>query len=589
MRLIIISILFILNSLSWGVTGSSPITVKSIAALRALAPGAYQSVILDGYYSSVSGGGGTLHWDASSSALPDSCITYKPGSNPPKGRWIRNVIGYIAAQGCGAYADGIHDDTPALRAGLAIAHNQFTGIGLDLGSGDYKYNKTLTIRRRVLGHGWRLMPAGGGSFDTSQYTATTAPTKVSCTVVIQDGGVLEGGVIQSVDTSFDKSANAGIWYVNLESNFGGNPMHDVRLYGVADRRFLNGVISRYNTTSEIGPFGGAYFTNGFEVDACNITNFHGIYFEHLHRGGTPFYFTNSSHNTVDGIWTEANANNSIGFWFDGVSNYKVHGLQMGDPDNAPSAGFHGSAFATGDTITQDTNYTFLTNDRISFDTVVAGINTGVFYYVISATSTTFKISLTSGGAAVNITANGSVRWRSSMQNAVRFTSCDRMTVSALSYTPTSFVNGVTLVNGSSTNLLIDDTYFASASAYGMWSQSVFANPNAALFRNVNVADTSVMLYVGRFLIGERVSFQITAHTNGLLGTDGGLNIYKLTTSGFLLKGTLTPGVNDLNATGKTVTLSFDEDAADPLYIAPITPSGAGSVDITATWNAVSGL
>lgn len=65
--------------------------------------------------------------------------------------------------------------------------------------------------------------------------------------------------------------------------------------------------------------------------------------------------------------------------------------------------------ATNDTITSN-GHGLLDTDRISLTTdgtLPAGLSTGVVYYVISATTNTFSVSLTRGGSAVDITDTGS--------------------------------------------------------------------------------------------------------------------------------------------------------------------------------------
>ena len=68
----------------------------------------------------------------------------------------------------------------------------------------------------------------------------------------------------------------------------------------------------------------------------------------------------------------------------------------------------GAALDAGDTITPAQGMNNIKNGRrIKFITAPAGLSVNIFYYVISAGATTFQVSLTSGGAAEVITANGS--------------------------------------------------------------------------------------------------------------------------------------------------------------------------------------
>jgi hypothetical protein len=67
---------------------------------------------------------------------------------------------------------------------------------------------------------------------------------------------------------------------------------------------------------------------------------------------------------------------------------------------------------------QSVAHGLVANDRVEFEvieqlTVPAGLTAGVLYYVISTGITTdsFRVSTTLGGAAVDITGNGSAIWR----------------------------------------------------------------------------------------------------------------------------------------------------------------------------------
>lgn len=59
----------------------------------------------------------------------------------------------------------------------------------------------------------------------------------------------------------------------------------------------------------------------------------------------------------------------------------------------------------------------LPNDRrvvfypVAGETLPTGLTEGTDYFVIGATTDTFQISLTQGGAAVNLTGDGEVRWQ----------------------------------------------------------------------------------------------------------------------------------------------------------------------------------
>ena len=80
---------------------------------------------------------------------------------------------------------------------------------------------------------------------------------------------------------------------------------------------------------------------------------------------------------------------------------------------------------TGDLVTK-TAHGLSNGDRVSFATVVTttGIVNNTIYFVISATTNTFQVAATSGGAAIALTTNGTgtVRWESVVVSVVTNTS-----------------------------------------------------------------------------------------------------------------------------------------------------------------------
>lgn len=68
-----------------------------------------------------------------------------------------------------------------------------------------------------------------------------------------------------------------------------------------------------------------------------------------------------------------------------------------------------AAIVAADTIAQSANYTFQDGDPIKFGSVgsVTGIDTNTIYYVVSAGATTFKVSATLGGSAIDLGGSNS--------------------------------------------------------------------------------------------------------------------------------------------------------------------------------------
>lgn len=70
-----------------------------------------------------------------------------------------------------------------------------------------------------------------------------------------------------------------------------------------------------------------------------------------------------------------------------------------------SRSLFGTAIAAANTISQDSNNILANDERITFLNIsnLGGINTAISYFVVTANASTFQVSLTSGGAVIDIT------------------------------------------------------------------------------------------------------------------------------------------------------------------------------------------
>jgi hypothetical protein len=87
----------------------------------------------------------------------------------------------------------------------------------------------------------------------------------------------------------------------------------------------------------------------------------------------------------------------------------IYGVDAVDAAFTATSGVAGTAQNTGDTITKS-SHGLSNGDRVTFSTLTGGtgLSTGVTYYVVGATTNTFQVSLTAGGAVVPVTADYSV-------------------------------------------------------------------------------------------------------------------------------------------------------------------------------------
>lgn len=101
----------------------------------------------------------------------------------------------------------------------------------------------------------------------------------------------------------------------------------------------------------------------------------------------------------------------IGFWFDSAPDV-FHGFAPAGPaTNNPQAA---TADLTGDVIRAE-SHGRSNDDRVILeplaDALPAGLGDTILYFVVGATADTFQVSLTSGGAAVTITADGDLTYQ----------------------------------------------------------------------------------------------------------------------------------------------------------------------------------
>lgn len=149
---------------------------------------------------------------------------------------------------------------------------------------------------------------------------------------------------------------------------------------------------------------------------------------------------------------------------DNTTARKTRGLLAAITSNVTSvagAGTAGTAAAATDIITA-TAHGLVANDTIRFNSVGAatGINTTTVYYV-SATNlaaNTFSVSLTKGGAVVDITADGTTNWN----KGAALTKANIDTTLQLAYDNGGLTNGgATLLVGSAQKLAITTAYTAA--------------------------------------------------------------------------------------------------------------------------------
>lgn len=101
---------------------------------------------------------------------------------------------------------------------------------------------------------------------------------------------------------------------------------------------------------------------------------------------------------VGGIWDASSAGNSDGFFQIG-STLRGAGTVVTAAGDFISSNGHGLV---------NTDRVFVSS--VASEALPAGLSAAVLYFVVNKTTDTFQVSLTSGGAAVDITALGDLAW-----------------------------------------------------------------------------------------------------------------------------------------------------------------------------------
>ena len=230
--------------------GPTPYVVTSIAAMQALgSPGQYPYVQTIGYNAGTTVGGGLYVWNSSSVAATDYCTIFAV-TGVGTGRYTLVSSGApLNVQQCGAYGDGSHNDTTALKN--AIAAEILNGQSLFLPCGTYNINAVLPI---TTSYGWDIGGQSPNCAIISQQTNATAIFQITGANVwgwkIHD---LQGSWLNKQTSGVDSSHLSDI--VEVTSGAAVYNFQISRVWGV------NG--SRMMTLDSGGVLWGATFANNY--------------------------------------------------------------------------------------------------------------------------------------------------------------------------------------------------------------------------------------------------------------------------------------------------------------------------------------
>ncbi len=115
----LLALCFLLLGLTSSYAAPAPITIPSIAALRAGNFGSYATLILSAFYSGGSEGGGILTLAGADSSADNKCTIYVDAAGHRFHRVINNST--LTAEDCGAVGDASTNDAVALNAAALVS------------------------------------------------------------------------------------------------------------------------------------------------------------------------------------------------------------------------------------------------------------------------------------------------------------------------------------------------------------------------------------------------------------------------------------------------------------------------------------
>ncbi len=258
-----------------GTLGDPVGIASSVAELKALAEGAFETVQTLGYYSANGVGAGLYYWDATNSSADNGGTVIAPTISDGTGRWILILGDVIRASQFGATEDGVTDDSAALQRCMNWVRDSFDlgggeGITIQL-TGGYKCNFGLIVPTRVDLFG-KTHSAGNLNRNTARLDFTSLGINTKA-ITIGSDSTLEGIVISGpgLGVSGTYGIYGGLVYTE---NYGiHNRFIDVTLEGFETDAIISGWLNIFSRCN----FGSAKYglvlqdaANGTIVNKCGI-------------------------------------------------------------------------------------------------------------------------------------------------------------------------------------------------------------------------------------------------------------------------------------------------------------------------------
>lgn len=203
--------------------------VDTIAALKALAAGASNTVFVRGYWSVTGQGGGVFVWNSSDATADNGGTVIIPNSAPGTGRWNRVSYHYqLNVREFGAKGDNSTDDTAAIQSAINVAQAASGGM-VYFPQGNYIVSNELLITgNSVILEG----QATSGNIGGGSRIITTSTTKdvIRVSTVNQSVSGFEVHGLSLYGAGAGATTGSGLY---LQSDVAGRVLQTVRINNVA--------------------------------------------------------------------------------------------------------------------------------------------------------------------------------------------------------------------------------------------------------------------------------------------------------------------------------------------------------------------
>ncbi|MFT7581326.1 MAG: hypothetical protein ACI9MR_003001, partial [Myxococcota bacterium] len=312
-------------------TPSNMLRAPTMAALRQLAPGAADVVLLEGFFAPGDGGGGAFSWVTSLTAADDGGVVIAPDSAGATGRWRRQWHDHLNVNWWGAFGDGQTDVTAVLNTVIEYAKPLSATVYFPVGT--YRISIYLqSLRQQVVagvqylgditlkgaGRGTLIEGVSAAGFDVFQLNGVRGLTirDMAITASKTDSGNTVQGVNGISMTNGTRDITIDNVYVyDLPYEVKANYVDGGKAFTIQQGDFGDGDctnITVINSACSGVPIGFGTDAGGGNPFVPNNIRVHGNHFEAFYVGISVSFSEPSTANTVPRASFEISGNRVVG-------------------------------------------------------------------------------------------------------------------------------------------------------------------------------------------------------------------------------------------------------------------------------------